>query len=96
MSWDNLFRNYILIIITMSWSSILQKNKTSLAIFLFLGVFALIHMAKPRILYNENGSFRDFGVGYKHKTVFPIWVVAILLALGSYLFVGWMSQQDFT
>lgn len=72
----------------------IEKNKTSFAILLFLVLFLVIHTFKPLILYNENGSFRDFGVGYKNKTVFPIWIVAILLAIGSYLLICYLGRKN--
>jgi hypothetical protein len=36
-------------------------------------------------MYNEDGSFREFGIGYKKKTVVPAWLVAIIVAIFSYL-----------
>jgi hypothetical protein len=51
-------------------------------IFMFLA-FA-IHYNQPSLLYTENGGFREFGVGYSHKTVLPIWLVIILSAIFSY------------
>jgi hypothetical protein len=62
-------------------------NKLNIAVFLFLILFSLIHLLKPGLLYNNDGSFREFGVGYKHKTVIPIWIVAVILAIFSYLTV---------
>lgn len=44
-------------------------------------------MIKPSFIYNDDGSFRRFGLGYKSKTVVPIWFVTILIAILSYLFV---------
>ena len=44
-------------------------------------------MIKPGFSYLPNGGYRPFGVGYKHKTVIPVWAVAIFLAILSYLFV---------
>lgn len=58
-----------------------------ISILIFLVLFTIIHLAKPSFLYNEDGGFRPFGVGYKHKTVIPIWLIAIVLAIFSYLFV---------
>jgi hypothetical protein len=46
---------------------------------------------KPGFTYEENGAFRQFGVGYKHKTVISGWVVAILLSVGSYLFISYLN-----
>jgi len=62
-------------------------NKLNIAVFLFLILFSLIHLLKPGLLYNNDGSFREFGVGYKHKTVIPIWIFAVILAIFSYLTV---------
>ena len=65
----------------------LKSNKVSLAIIIFLKTFGILHMIKPSICYNKDGGFRPFGVGYKHKTVIPIWILAIILAIFSYLIV---------
>jgi hypothetical protein len=42
---------------------------------------------KPGFLYNKDGSIKTFGLGYKKKTVVPVWVVAIILAILSYYLV---------
>ena len=62
-------------------------NKVTIAIILFLLMFSVVHFSKPAFAYMEDGSFRPFGLGYKNKTVVPIWVVSIALAILSYLFV---------
>lgn len=62
-------------------------NKVNIAIVIFLIMFSLIHVIKPEFIYNKEGGFRPFGVGYKHKTVIPIWLIAIILAIFSYLIV---------
>ena len=62
-------------------------HKASAAIALFLLLFTAVHMIKPGFLYGPEGGFRPFGIGYRHKTVIPIWSVAIALAILSYLFV---------
>jgi hypothetical protein len=67
----------------------LQKNRTTLAIFVFLVLLSLIHYLKPAFLYMPDGSFRSFGVGYRNKTILPVWLIAILLALFSYLAICW-------
>lgn len=65
----------------------LYRNKVNIAIFVFLSAFVIIHLWKPSLIYTENGGFREFGVGYSDKTVIPIWIVAIILAIFSYLAV---------
>lgn len=64
-----------------------KKSKTYLAICIFLIIFSFIQVIKPTILYNKNGSLRDFGIGYKQKTVTPLWLITILIAILSYFFV---------
>ena len=66
---------------------IVRANKPVFAIIIFLTLFSAIHFIKPTLLYLDDGSFRPFGVGYKQKTVIPIWLVAIFLAILSYLAV---------
>ena len=65
--------------------SFIIKHKLSVSISIFLILFSLIHYTKPALLYNTDGGYRPFGLGYKHKTVIPIWMVAIILAIFSYL-----------
>ncbi len=62
-------------------------HKLTVAVSLFLILFSIIHTMKPRLLYDTDGSFRQFGVGYRHKTVIPIWLVSIILAIFSYIAV---------
>jgi hypothetical protein len=66
---------------------VIRYNKLSISILLFLALFSLIHFLKPGFIYNEDGGYRPFGVGYRHKTVIPIWLVAIFVAILSYLAV---------
>ena len=70
----------------------IRKHKVIIAVFIFLILFFSFHSLKPSFAYNEDGGFRPFGVGYKHKTVIPIWIVAIVLAILSYMFVLYMSR----
>jgi hypothetical protein len=64
-----------------------RNNTTLAAIIIFLFIFGLIQVIKPAFLYNQDGSIREFGVGYKNKTILPIWLLSILLGILSYLFV---------
>lgn len=65
--------------------SFVRVHKVSFAVCIFMVLFTIIHIIKPALLYTPDGGFRQFGVGYKQKTVVPIWIVAILLAIFSYL-----------
>jgi hypothetical protein len=57
------------------------------ATLLFCVLFYSVHVIKPKLVYNEDGGFRPFGLGYKHKTILPIWLISIILAIFSYLLV---------
>lgn len=70
-----MYRNYI------------RENNTLFAVILFVIIFGLIQMSKPACFYNKNGSIREFGVGYKNKTILPIWLLSIVLGILCYLAV---------
>ncbi len=62
----------------------ISKNLALVSIVLFLLFFGFIQMATPSFLYNTDGSLRHFGVGYKNKTILPIWLLSIVLGILSY------------
>lgn len=65
------------------------SHKVSFAILVFLFFFGALHLWKPDIIYAKDGAFRPFGVGYQNKTILPIWLISILLAIFSYIAVSW-------
>jgi hypothetical protein len=70
----------------------LRNHKLTVAILLFLFLFTGLHLVKPGVLYTAEGGFRPFGVGYRDKTVIPIWVAAISIAILSYGFIFWLAR----
>ena len=64
-----------------------RNNTAGVALCVYIIVFMIIQYTNPSCLYNEDGSLREFGVGYNSKTIFPIWLVAIIIAILSYLAV---------
>jgi len=56
-------------------------NHLIISILLFIILFGIIHVSKPSIMYNQDGSLRQFGIGYRKKTVVPLWLVVILLSI---------------
>ncbi len=64
---------------------ITPNNKITFAILFFLITIIIIHYLQPSIIYNKDGSFKNFGVGYKKFTVLPMWVFVIILAIFSYM-----------
>ncbi len=71
----------------MNQRNIIKKNITSVSIILFVTIFSIIQYFKPSIIYNNDGSLRQFGIGTRKKTVLPIWLMSLILAIFSYLFV---------
>lgn len=59
-------------------------NHLTIAILLFIIMFSIIHFSKPILLYNTDGSLRQFGIGYRRRTVVPLWLVVILLSILAY------------
>jgi hypothetical protein len=52
----------------------------------------LVQYANPSFIYNQDGSLREFGIGYSSKTVLPIWLIAIVLGILSYVAVYYVSR----
>ena len=65
----------------------IREHITLISIILFVFMFGLIVMIKPAFLYNKDGSVREFGIGYKNKTILPIWLLSLILGIVSYLIV---------
>jgi len=71
----------------------IRNNPVVVSILLFFVVFGIFMMLKPDFLFKNDGSIREFGVGYKNKTILPIWLLAIILGILSYLFVLYYLAQ---
>ena len=63
----------------------IKKNRMVSAIVLYLCIYALIVYFKPAWLFQRDGSLRTFGIGYRNKTIFPIWLMAIFLGILCYV-----------
>ena len=64
-------------------------HKLSVALVIFLVLMGILHTVKPALVYDRQGRFREFGLGYRNCTVFPIWLMSVLLAIFSYAAVLW-------
>jgi uncharacterized membrane protein YozB (DUF420 family) len=65
----------------------IRENITLVSVVIFIIIFGTIQMMKPACLYNRDGSIREFGIGYRNKTIFPIWLLSLCLGILCYLFV---------
>ena len=69
-----------------------NKNITLVSIIFFIIMFILLIVIKPEIVFTKNGKPREFGLGYKNKTILPIWLFVIILSIFSYLAVLFYIQ----
>lgn len=63
----------------------IRQHITLFSVLLFIIIFGSIQFMKPTCFYNKDGSIRDFGIGYKNKTILPIWLLSIVLGILCYL-----------
>ena len=62
-------------------------------LFIYLILYILINIIKPNLIFdNEKNTLRPFGVGYKHTTIIPLWLVSILLGIFSYFLIIYLNH----
>lgn len=71
-----------------------RNNTTLVSIIIFLMIFGIMHMLQPAFLYNKDGSIRQFGIGYRNKTILPVWLFSIVLGILSYVFVLYYANSN--
>ena len=69
------------------YRTLIRENITLVSIILFVIIFGTIQMMKPACFYNRDGSIREFGIGYRNKTILPIWLLSLVLGILCYLAV---------
>lgn len=67
--------------------TLIRRNLPLVSIFVFSVVFYIFQSMKPSFLYEKDGSLREFGLGSQRKTILPIWLFSLILAILSYIFV---------
>ena len=70
----------------------IKKNQTLISIILFLIIYFIIQVDQPLFIYNINGSLKQFGVGYKNKTILPVWLLSIILGILCYVGVKYYTM----
>lgn len=66
-----------------------------ITLIIFVSIYSVIILMEPNFIYNNDGSLRQFGVGFKKRTVIPLWLISIILAILSYFTVRQMITYDF-
>jgi len=69
------------------YKNYISEHKILIAIVFFIIIFGSIQITKPSCFYNKDGSIREFGIGYKNKTILPLWLLSIILGILCYLAV---------
>lgn len=64
--------------------TIIRRNITTISIAMYIILYLLVVLLEPAFLYNPDGSLRSFGVGYRNKTVVPLWLVSLCLGIFCY------------
>jgi len=67
------------------FSSFVKNNIPLVSIIMFSAIFIFIILTKPSLMFDKHGKPREFGIGYKNKTICPIWLVIIITGITSYL-----------
>lgn len=65
--------------------NLVKNNRVGSTIFLFLMIFLLTMLVKPVLLFNNDGSIRNFGLGKTRSTIIPVWLYGIVVAILSYV-----------
>jgi len=69
------------------FTTFVRNNIPLVSIIIFVIFFIIILFTKPSLVFDKNGKPREFGLGYKNKTVCPIWLIIIICGIFSYLAV---------
>ncbi len=69
----------------------INNNRTLVSIIMFLFLFICIFYLKPKFLFDKNDAPRKFGLGYRHTTVLPFWLIVIIFSIFSYFIVTYLT-----
>lgn len=69
------------------YPSLIRENILFITILLYIIIFSIVFYIKPACFFLTDNSIREFGIGYKNKTIFPIWLFSIVLGIFCYLIV---------
>ena len=73
----------------------LKQNIISLAIIIFIIFYLLLNYIQPGLIYTDIHTLRPFGLGYKNKTVVPLWLAAVYLAIISYVLALYLCNLKY-
>lgn len=78
----------------MQWVAASARSHTLVvSVGLFLVLYAVLCKTSPSFAFDRKGRAKQFGIGIKTRTVTPVWLITIILAITSYLFVLYVSNS---
>jgi len=72
----------------------IKSNILLFTVICYLSLFACIVYLKPKTIFDNDGTPLHFGLGYTKKTITPIWLIVIFIAIISYLFILFYINHD--
>ncbi len=71
------------------------QNIKSISLLIYVILFILLILNKPIFLFNEDGSVKEFGLSNINKTILPLWLIIIGIAILSYMGVLYYLAYGF-
>ena len=65
----------------------IKNNLILSAITIFVFIFSIVAVLKPKFLFTKDGAIRHFGLGKSRCTIVPIWLLVIILSITIYMFL---------
>jgi hypothetical protein len=75
--------------------SLIKNHMIFYSILIFIVVYGIIHLTKPGMMYGQYGELRQFGLNKRNKTIFPAWLISIVIAILSYLTIRFYTIFPF-
>ncbi len=72
----------------------IKSNILLASVILYLFIFLIIIILKPKIIFDNEGIPLNFGIGYTKKTILPLWLVIIIISILSYFSVLYYINLD--
>jgi hypothetical protein len=79
----------------MEFQKLIIQNIKSISLLIYVIFFTLLILNKPIFLFNGDGSVKEFGLNNINKTVLPLWLIIIGIAILSYMGVLYYLAYGF-
>ena len=66
--------------------NVIRRNITSFSIIIFIILYTIVLLFKPAFIFKKDGNLRNFGIGFRDKTVIPAWLLLYWLLCHIFLY----------